>query len=137
MCRRERRCTRISTWSEESRVPPFDPVNERDEFRMFFFEEQRATRAIKRMWNSNEPTLLSNCCSGLRWWESNLDRALNEECDHVTIPRAHLGANDDGDAGYLRVASTLRTVNAIMIGDCEMGDPAFCSGARERDGIAQ
>jgi hypothetical protein len=89
------------------------------------------------VWNSNEAALLTNRCNSLRWRESNLDGALNEERDHVTITRSHFGTNKNGDAGDLRVAGTLRAVNAIMVGDCEMSDPASCSGARERDGIAQ
>jgi hypothetical protein len=88
------------------------------------------------MWNSNEAALLTNRCNSLRWWESNLDGALNEERDHVTITRAHFGTNKNGDAGDLRVTCPLCTVNAIMVGDCEMSDPASCSGARKRDGIA-
>jgi hypothetical protein len=87
--------------------------------------------------NSNEAALLTNRCDGLRRRESNLDGSLNEERDHVTISRAHFGTNKDGDAGDLRVTCPLCAVNAIMIGDCEMGDAASCSGARERDGIAQ
>jgi hypothetical protein len=86
--------------------------------------------------NSNEAALLTNRCNSLRGWESNLDGSLNEERDHVTITRAHFGTNKNGDARDLRVARTLRTVNAIMVGDCEMSDPASCGGARKRDGIA-
>ena len=80
--------------------------------------------------------MLTNRCNSLRWWESNLDGSLNEERDHVTITRAHFGTNKNGDAGDLRVACPLCAVYAIMVGDCEMGDAASCSGARERDGIA-
>jgi hypothetical protein len=104
---------------------------------MFFLEKQRAACAIKRVRNSNEAALLTDRCSGLRWWEPSLDGALNEERDQVAITRAHFGANKDGDAGGLRIARTLRTVNAIMVGNCEMGDSSSCSGTRERDWIAQ
>jgi hypothetical protein len=89
------------------------------------------------VWNSNEAALLTNRCNSLRWRESNLDGALNEERDHVSISRADFGTNKNGNVGDLRVACPLCAVNAIMVGDCEMGDAASCSGARERDGIAQ
>ena len=81
--------------------------------------------------------MLTNRCNSLRWRESNLDGSLNEERDHVSITRADFGANKNGDAGDLRVAGPLCAINAIMVGDCEMSDPTSCSGARERDGIAQ
>jgi hypothetical protein len=89
------------------------------------------------VWNSNEAALFTNRCNCLRWRESNLDGALNEERDHVSITRADFGTNKNGNAGDLRIAGTLRAVNAIMVGDSKMGDAASCSGARERDGIAQ
>jgi hypothetical protein len=89
------------------------------------------------VWNSNEAALLTNRCNSLRWRESNLDGALNEERDHVSIARAHFGTNKNGNARDLRVACPLCAVNAIMVGDCEVGDPTSCSGARKRDWIAQ
>jgi hypothetical protein len=81
--------------------------------------------------------LLTNRCNSLRWRESNLDRALNEERDHVTITRAHFGTNKDGDARDLRVTCTLCTVNTIVIRDGKMRDPARGGGACQRDGVAQ
>jgi hypothetical protein len=89
------------------------------------------------VWNSNEAALLTNRCNSLRWRESNLDGALNEERDHVSISRADFGTNKNGNAGNLRVTCPLCAVNAIMVGDCEMGDAASRGGARKRDWIAQ
>jgi hypothetical protein len=89
------------------------------------------------VWNSNEAALLTNRCNSLRWWESYLDGALNEERDHVSISRADFGTNKNGNAGDLRVTCPFCAVNAIMVGDCEVGDPTSCSGARKRDWIAQ
>jgi hypothetical protein len=127
----------ISTWGKEACIPALNPINEREQFKVFFFHQKRSARAIKWVRDTNEATLLTNSCDCLRWRQANLNGTLNEERNEISSSSSHFGPHQDGDPGDLRITRTLCSVNTIVIRDGKMRDPARGGGACQRDGVAQ
>jgi hypothetical protein len=120
----------IATWRKEACIPSFNPVNECEQLKVRFVYQQGAARAVKWMRDTYKATLFTNCRDCLRWRKANLDGTLNEERNEISATSPHFGTHQDGDPWDLRVTCALRAINAIVISDSKMRDPARGGGAR-------
>ena len=74
------------------------------------------------MRDSHEPTLVANGGDCLTRGEAGGDGALKEEGDQIPLGGAHLGANDHGQPWGGGIAGAQGAVNAVVVGDGEVGD---------------
>ena len=110
--------------ADESSVVHLDPVDRRHQRLVHGIAQHRATELVIRVGHPDETALGADGSDRVDCRQVPLDRPLDKGGDEVAGLGPHLLTDDDGQPCRRGVASSERTVDAVVIRDGKVGQPA-------------
>jgi len=113
--------------ADQARIEDFDVVDHVKQIVELFLEQVRAAarpEAVVRVRQADEATLIVDTLRRLDRTLAGRQRLLKVEADQVAVGRPDLLADDDGELRRRDLLRGQRAVDALVIGDGQMGQTA-------------